>query len=216
MSLLDLPTEILRAVVEAYYEPWSLQVRRLPSDTPSLIVHLEVLGLPDRSLLYTCKELHSIARGIENESFTGELRVEETSSQMGVTLDSLINSIRSPHKVRWIKENVTTIKFSNKGCSPNVWSFPKQLHWTSAFSALKLIELDCRYPYHFATHNVESTADFLANKEDRLTREMDYRHAFFLSCEKFLITTTSAGIPIRVLRSMGVRQGKEPCQAVVS
>ena len=215
MSLLDLPTEILRSVIEAYYEPWSLHVRRLPN-TGSLIVQLEVLGLPDRSLLYTCKDLYDIAIEMENNNFIGELSVEETTAQMGVTCDSLLNSIRSPHKLRWIKENVKTIKFSNKGFSPNVWSFPKQLSWMSAFSALELVELDCRYPYHFAMHNVESMTDFLANKEDRLTREMDYRHAFFLRCEKFLFKTTSGGIPIRVVRSMGVREGSELCQAVVS
>lgn len=219
MNLLDLPPEILRLIVQHCYEPWAIRVRRLQV-THNIRWRLEIGGAPSGSLLHVCRPLHDLAGEMEIRSFTGCLHVEERSSEIGLTCESFINSMKQSFepgpRLEWVRRNVRTIRFTNPGSNPATWKFHPRFHHFADLPNLKSIELDCRWPYHFVIHNVDSAEDFLCRREGRLDREMDYRHSFFLSCERFLHLCVCDGIAVTVIRAMGLREGNEKCQAVVS
>jgi len=214
MLLLELPWEVLVLIVQQFYEPWTIKIHKLevPHD---MVLRLKIEGVPSDNLLRVCRPLHKLAREAERQSFSGALHVEERSSVMGLTCEAFINSMKPGPRLDWIRQNVKTIRFSNPGSNPATWKFHRRMHHFPDFPNLQRVELDCRWPYHFAIHNVDSADDFLGRKEGHLDREMDYRHSFFLSCERFLHHTVSDGIAVTVIRAMGVRQGDEKCQAVV-
>lgn len=214
MHLLDLPFEILDSIVQHCYEPWTIQVRKLqvPND---IVWRLEIDGVPSDSLLRVCRPLYDLAKKIATQSFTGGLHIEERSSVIGLTCESFINSVQRGPRLDWIRQNVRTIRFTNPGSNPAKWKFHNRLYHFADFPSLKTVELDCRWPYHFAIHNVDSVENFLWRREGRLDRELDYRYSFFLSCEKFLHLTVCDGIAVTVIRAMGLRQGSGKCQAVV-
>lgn len=64
-------------------------------------------------------------------------------------------------------------------------------------------------------HNVRNLKDFLSGADGRLEKQIDYRQAFFLSDEKFLLENVKRGIAVTVIREMGVRELDDRCQAVV-
>lgn len=214
MHLLDLPSEILQLIVQHCYEPWTIQVRnsQFASDC---FGRLEILGVPSNSLLRVCRSLHDLARDAETRTFTGSLHIEEKWSALGLTYVSFTNSMEPGPRFEWMRQNVKTIRLTNPGRNPATWKVTKTLHQFVDFPELESVELDCRWPYHFAIHNVDNAEDFLSRKEGRLDRELDYRHSFFLSCERFLHLTVCAGITVTVIRAMGLRQGDDKCQAVV-
>jgi len=216
MNILDLPPEILRLILQHCYEPWAIRVRRLHDASR----RLEIEGVPSGSLLRVCRPLHELAKEVEVRSFTGCLHLEERSPEMGLTYELFVDSRKRGFelgpRLEWVRRNVRTIRFTNPGINPAKWKFQRQLHHFTEFPNLKTIELDCRWPYHFAVHNVDSAEDFLCRREGRLDREMNYQHSFFLSCERFLVLTVCHGIAVTVIRAMGLRQANEKCQAVVS
>lgn len=124
MNLLDLPNEILRSIVQQCYGQWSIHIRRVELEDGIMILKLEVGGVPSRNLLLTCRDLSANAREIETQSFTGELYVEESSSQMGLTYQSFVNSIKSSKQLQWLRDNIKVIKFTNPSCNPAIWKFP--------------------------------------------------------------------------------------------
>jgi len=225
MNLLDLPPEILRLIVQHCYEPWAIRVHGL-HDAPG---RLKIEGVPSGSLLRICRPLHELAKEMEVRSFTGHLHLEEKSPgfrltsespRIGLTYESFVGSrnrgLKPGPRLDWVRKNVRTIRFTNPGINPANWKFHRHLHHFKEFPNLKTIELDCRWPWHFAVHNVDSAEDFLCRREGRLDREMDYRHSFFLSCERFLHLCVCDGIAVTVIRAMGLREGNKKCQAVVS
>lgn len=215
MQLLDLPSELLHLIVQHCYEPWTIQVRK--SDVAHDIAwRLEIGGVPSDKFLRINRTLHDLAKEAEIQSFTGSLHVEEESPLIGLICESFINCTKSSPRLDWIRQNVKTIRFTNPHNNPAKWKVHRGLHHFVDFPNLKSVELDCRWPYHFAIHNVDSAEDFLSRREGRLDREMDYRYSFFLSCERFLNHTVCDGIAVTVIRAMGLRQGNDKCQAVVS
>lgn len=211
MELLDLPVEILQLVVERFYEPWNIHLRKLQVlDEGSW--RLESGGMPPLDLLLTCRTLFTIAREAEKMSFGGTMYVDENTATMGLTCSTFMDLLEGTPRHEWLQERLRTISFVNPASNPALWRV--RLFWPS-YPNLKRIELDCRYQFHFAVHNVTSTSEFLSGTDGVLMKYMDFRKSFFLSCEKFFHIATSKGVSVNVIRAMGVREGKARCQAVV-
>jgi len=78
MQLLDLPSELLRLIVQDCYDPWTIQLRK------SKVAHdiawrLEIGGVPSDNVLRVNRTLHDLAKKAEIQSFTGTLHVKEES-----------------------------------------------------------------------------------------------------------------------------------------
>lgn len=215
MKLHELPTELLRLIIQQHYEPWSLRLWKISTGKDS-DWNLGIGGLPPQDLLLTNKRLSWIAKEERLRSFTGILNVEEPSSDMTLLCSKLINKLLSNidwrHGDALLNQNVRVIRFSNPDRNPAVWKFRYNFCW---FSNVRRIELNCRFQSLFAVHNVPSAADFLSGSDGRLEKQMDFRLAFFLSCEKFLLECMRNKIDITVVREMGVREWGHRCLAVV-
>lgn len=210
-NLLDLPNEILSLIIDNLYEPWDLQIRVI--DVVSW--DLRISGYPPRSYLRICKELSRIARETESQCFSGVLRIREEVAEFGTVCEAFIRHIQDFKFFQWLQDRINVIKFSNPIVPPAVWRFA-QTPYYSYFPSVKRVELDCRWVAFYANHNVPSSADFFSGADGRLVKLLDYRLAFFLSCEKFLFRTVRRGIAVTVIREMGVRERTDRCQAVVS
>lgn len=211
MSLLSLPTEVRRLIVQQYYEPWSIHLRKLQVFDEGAW-KLEVGGCPDISLLLTCRALYTLAVEAEAASFSGTMSVDENTAIMGLTCSTFMDLLEGTPRYKWVQEHLRTISFVNPASNPALWRV--RLHW-ELYPNVRRVELDCRYQFHFAIHNVASMADFLAGHDGVLVKYMDFRKSFFLSCEKFFQIATGKGVSVNVIRAMGVREGKSKCQAVV-
>lgn len=210
-NLLDLPNEILDSIFDALYEPWDLQIRIIDVVTWDL----RISGYPPRSYLSTCKVLSQMARKAESRSFSGALRIREEVAEFGYVCEAFVKHMQDFKYFQWFQDRINVIKFSNPVVPPAVWRFA-QTPYYSYFPNVRRIELDCRWVAFYANHNVPSAADFFSGADGRLIKLLDYRLAFFLSCEKFLFRTLRAGVAITVIREMGVREMTDRCQAVVS
>lgn len=213
MNLLDLPTEITRLIVQHSYEPWSINLRKLVVDKDSSW-RFEASGAPGRSLQLTCHALSDMAKEAEQHSFSGKMYIEEETSAMSLVYEAFIETAQTNANFEWVRQNVTTIRFSNPTHNPAVWRFVHSLY-APDLPRLRKIELDCRYYYHFAVHNIGNTEEFMSGKDGKLEKLIDFRQSFFLGCERFLVHSVRRGLAIRVIRDMGVREGIDRCKAMV-
>lgn len=213
MNLLDLPTEITRLIIQHYYEPWSIQFRRMEVDNDGRW-RFEMSGVPDWNLQLTCHVLRDMAREAERTSFSGKMYIEEETSAMSLLYETFIETAQTNSRLDWVRQNVTTLRFSNPSYNPVTWRFVHSLH-APQLPKLQRIELDCRYFYHFAVHNVVNAEEFMSGKDGKLGKILDFRQSFFLRCEKFVLHCLRRGLTIRVIRDMGVREGTDRCRAVV-
>lgn len=213
MHILDLPTEITRLIVQSYYEPWSISICKL-SVNKDASWRFEAGGLPDLNLQLTCHALQEMAKEAERNSFTGKMFIEEETSAMSLVYEAFIEAAQTNTRLNWVRQHVKSARFRNPTNNPAVWRFVHSLY-TPELPKLQRIELDCRYAYHFAVHNVVNAADFISGADGRLEKLLDYRHSFFLVCERFLLHSVRRGLAIRVIRDMGVREGIDRCRAMV-
>lgn len=213
MHLLDLPTEITRLIVQSYYQPWSINLCKLAVEKDASW-RFEAGGLPEWHLQLTCHTLRDMAKEAEKNAFTGKMFIEEETSAMSLVYEAFIEAAQTNTRLDWVRQNVKNIRFSNPTNNPAVWRFVHSLY-APELPALQRIELDCRYAYHFAVHNVQNAASFISNADGRLEKLLDYRHSFFLVCERFLLHSVRRGLAVRVIRDMGVREGVDRCRAVV-
>lgn len=212
MQLLDLPSEILRLIVDQVYDPWTptLNFREPLVSEPSVWWH--IYGTPPAALLTTCSTLSQLAKEAEKTSFSGTFHLEDISQ-----FEDYEIFCRTP-RFEWLRMNVRVVKVSDSRRNPCRWRL-QPLCWTGSddlpFPQLQRIELNCRFPSLFALHNVPSLTEFLSGSDGRLEKQMDYRRTFFFSDERFLLKTLRSGLPVTVVREMGVREKTERCQAVV-
>lgn len=214
MDLLDLPTEITRMIVQHSFDPWDIQLRKLEIDKDSSW-RFQASGLPDWNLQLTCHFLRDMAKEAERRSFTGKMFIEEETSAISLVYEAFIETAQTNARLEWVRQNVTTLRFSNPTHNPVIWRFVHSLY-APELPRLQRIELDCRYFYHFAVHNVANAEDFMSGKDGRLGKILDFRQSFFLRCERFLNHCLRRGLTVRVIRDMGVREGVDRCRAVVS
>lgn len=213
MDLLDLPSEITRLIVQHSYEPWSIQLRKLVIDKDSSW-RFEASGVPDWNLQLTCRVLRDMAKEAEKTSFSGKMYIEEETSAMSLVYEAFIETAQTNAKLEWVQQNITTLRFSNPTHNPVIWRFVHSLY-APDLPKLQRIELDCRYFYHFAVHNVANAEEFMSGKDGKLEKILDFRQSFFLRCERFMNHAVRRGLTIRVIRDMGVREGTDRCKAVV-
>lgn len=221
MQLLDLPTELLRLIVQHCYDPWTIRLRNLEAK-PDSSWTCKTEGLPVLSLLTVCKVLSRMAAEKECSSFSGIIEIEEQVSAMGTTLIAFSGNVGT-RRHEWLRDRVHTLKYSNPTMNPARWRFhPRNPSvqnpnsWVPTyFPKLRHIVLNCRYQSLFAMHNLRNLKDFLSGADGRLEKQIDYRQAFFLSDERFLLENVKRGIAITVIREMGVRELDDRCQAVV-
>lgn len=230
MNLLDLPTELVRLIiVQHLYGPWSVHLRPLAvkdkdRDAGGNGWRFEATGLPPRNLQLTCRVLGEMAAEAERASFTGRMYITEDTSVMSPTYRAFVEAAEAHNNttttngggvgLEWLRCNVTALRLSNPEINPAVWRFVHALY-SPVLPRLRRIELDCRYHYHFAVHNVGSCDDFFSREYGRLERLIDYRQSFFLGCERFLLRAVRSGLAVQVIRNMGVREGNDRCRAVV-
>lgn len=210
MNILDLPTEILSLITHHLFEKWDLYIRTIDVVTSDLVMS----GYPPRSYLKICKILSVLVKEAESQSFSGVLQIREETAEFGSVCEAFIRHIQDSKYFPWFQDRVRVIKFSNPNVPPAVWRF-SPVPYYSYFPNVRRIELDCRWVAFFANHNVRSAADFFSGADGKLVKLMDYRQAFFLSCERFLFRTVRQGVAVTVVREMGVRELTDRCQAVV-
>lgn len=213
MDLLDLPTEITRLIVQHSYEPWNVHLRKLQINKDASW-RFEASGVPDWNLQLTCHTLSNMAKEAEKYSFTGKMYIEEETSAMSLVYEAFIETAQTNAKLDWVRRNITALRFSNPTHNPATWRFVHSLY-APELPKLRRIELDCRYFYHFATHNVPNAEDFISGKDGKLEKAIDFRQSFFLRCERFMVHSVRRGTAIRVIRDMSVREGTDRCRAVV-
>lgn len=221
MQLLDLPTELLGLIVQQYYDPWTIYLSELTVNQDSSW-HFCFKGSPAISLFTTCKQLSYLAMEEESRAFRGTVDIEENVSAMGTTLVAFKESV-STGRYSWLQTRLRTLRYSNPTMNPARWRFHPRTptasnpgSWLDVyFPKLERIILDCRYQSLFAVHNVRNLQAFLTGTDGRLEKQIDYRQAFFLSDERFLLWNIRRGITVTVIREMGVREMDDRCQAVV-
>lgn len=212
MSFLDLPIEIIRLIIQ---HSWDSQHRKLSTFDKNWTWRFEESSVPNWNLQLTCRLLGDLAQEIKTKSFRGVMYITEDTSAMSPIYESFIESTQTNVRFEWIRQNITVLRFSNPTNNPAVWRFGHFLYG-SDLPKLERIELDCRYRFHFAVHNVDDAEEFLSGRDGKLEKLIDFRQSFFLGCEKFLNYNVRRGVAVRVIRDMGVREGIDKCKAVVS
>lgn len=210
-SLIDLPTEILLVILQHFYREWSVQLGELTACEDGRF-ELQADGMPGIAVLQTCRAMYRLCQRVEEQTFTGRLWAFEKIATLGLLPQNFVEGLVDTPRHQWIQRNVKVIRFHNGEINPAVWKV--YLRWDD-FPHLRRVELDCRYTTHFAIHNVSSFHDFIGNENGELEKCMDFRRSFFLSCEKFFVHATKRGVKVTVIRAMGVREGRQYCQAVV-
>lgn len=212
MNFLDLPVEILRLIVQ---HSWNSQLRQLSTFDRNWTWRFEASGVADWNLQSTCRLLGDMTKEVREKSFSGKMYIDEVTSAISPIYETFIESTQTNARFEWIRRNITVLRFSNPNNNPAVWRFGHSLYGP-ALPKLQRIELDCRYRFHFAVHNVDDAEEFLSGRDGKLEKLIDFRQSFFLGCEKFLNYSVRHGVTVRVIRDMGVREGTDRCKAVVS